>query len=94
MQTRLNLPAWLGVGEALAEQLQQSPEILADMHEHWYILLRSGAEILDSLVIVNTRPWFRTLIDLVEMILVKSELNIASNYDKQLVYATSVPDHR
>jgi phosphoenolpyruvate carboxylase len=30
-------------------------------------------------------PWFQTLIDLLEMILVKSEEIIAENYDKQLV---------
>lgn len=30
-------------------------------------------------------PWFRTLIDLVEMILSKSESEIAANYDVQLV---------
>lgn len=30
-------------------------------------------------------PWFATLIDLLEMILVKSEERIAANYDKQLV---------
>jgi phosphoenolpyruvate carboxylase len=32
-----------------------------------------------------SRPWFRTLVDLLEMILVKSELKIAENYDTQLV---------
>jgi phosphoenolpyruvate carboxylase len=30
-------------------------------------------------------PWFATLVDLLEMILVKSEEKIAENYDKQLV---------
>ena len=30
-------------------------------------------------------PWFRTLIDLLEMILVKSDYKIAENYDAQLV---------
>mmetsp|Transcript_102817 Transcript_102817/g.290500 ORF Transcript_102817/g.290500 Transcript_102817/m.290500 type:complete len:133 (-) Transcript_102817:24-422(-) len=30
-------------------------------------------------------PWFRTVIDLLEMILAKSDSKIAENYDKQLV---------
>lgn len=66
-QTRLNLPTWLGVGEALSNQLSQpdSEAVLKDMYSNW--------------------PWFRTLIDLLEMILVKSEEKIAENYDKQLV---------
>eukprot|EP00595_Chromulina_sp_UTEXLB2642_P002938 CAMPEP_0196764744 /NCGR_PEP_ID=MMETSP1095-20130614/6774_1 /TAXON_ID=96789 ORGANISM="Chromulina nebulosa, Strain UTEXLB2642" /NCGR_SAMPLE_ID=MMETSP1095 /ASSEMBLY_ACC=CAM_ASM_000446 /LENGTH=748 /DNA_ID=CAMNT_0042121099 /DNA_START=563 /DNA_END=2809 /DNA_ORIENTATION=+ len=34
----------------------------------------------------NEWPWFQTLIDLLEMILVKSEVKIAENYDKQLVH--------
>lgn len=33
----------------------------------------------------NNWPWFRTLIDLLDMILSKSDLKIAENYDKQLV---------
>lgn len=66
-QTRLNLPTWLGVGEALSKELA-SPNTatqLKGMYKEW--------------------PWFRTLIDLLEMILVKSELKIAENYDTQLV---------
>ena len=66
-QTRLNLPAWLGVGEAFNKELQ-SPEggrVIKDMYANW--------------------PWFNTLVDLLEMILVKSEERIAANYDKQLV---------
>lgn len=31
-------------------------------------------------------PWFNTLIDLLEMILAKSEAHIAENYDNQLVH--------
>jgi phosphoenolpyruvate carboxylase len=34
-------------------------------------------------------PWFSTLVDLIEMILVKSEYKIAENYDKQLVHDAS-----
>lgn len=61
-QTRLNLPAWLGVGDALTKT---DPKVLREMYTKW--------------------PWFQTVIDLLEMILVKSERTIAENYDKQLV---------
>jgi phosphoenolpyruvate carboxylase len=64
-QTRLNLPAWLGVGEGLEKELRENPVVLKEMYAQW--------------------PWFRTLIDLVEMILTKSEKDIAANYDAQLV---------
>jgi phosphoenolpyruvate carboxylase len=64
-QTRLNLPTWLGVGEALAKENLANPVLVQDMYSNW--------------------PWFRTLIDLLEMILVKSDLKIAENYDVQLV---------
>lgn len=65
-QTRLNLPTWLGVGEALSAELAAQPEVVKEMYRDW--------------------PWFRTLIDLLEMILVKSDSIIAANYDKQLVH--------
>ena len=65
-QTRLNLPAWLGVGEALDVVLEKNPQALIEMYKEW--------------------PWFNTLVDLLEMILSKSELEIAANYDKQLVH--------
>jgi phosphoenolpyruvate carboxylase len=65
-QTRLNLPAWLGVGEALTREFEQDGgHVLKEMYRGW--------------------PWFRTLIDLLEMILVKSDTTIAANYDAQLV---------
>ena len=64
-QTRLNLPTWLGVGEALEEEYAKNPKILLEMYKEW--------------------PWFQTVLDLVEMILAKSEERIARNYDVQLV---------
>lgn len=64
-QTRLNLPTWLGVGDAFSQELQTNPELLKEMVTEW--------------------PWFRTLVDLLEMILVKSDIKIAENYDVQLV---------
>ncbi|CAK9254070.1 unnamed protein product [Sphagnum jensenii] len=65
-QTRLNLPTWLGVGEAIMEVAEKDLPLLKEMYSEW--------------------PWFQTLIDLLEMILVKSEIRIAENYDNQLVH--------
>jgi phosphoenolpyruvate carboxylase len=64
-QTRLNLPTWLGVGEAIKEASKTDLSLLREMYKDWL--------------------WFQTLIDLLEMILVKSEIRIAENYDNQLV---------
>ena len=64
-QTRLNLPAWLGVGEALTDEMSDPETPLKEMHQNW--------------------PWFRTLVDLLEMILAKSDGKVAENYDVQLV---------
>lgn len=67
-QTRLNLPTWLGVGDAIDTLSKSSPaelKLLKEMYTQW--------------------PWFQTLIDLLEMILIKSDVKIAQNYDKQLV---------
>ena len=65
-QTRLNLPTWLGVGEAIGEVLAgKDAETLRRMYREF------GA--------------FRTTIDLVEMILSKSDSGIARHYEKVLV---------
>jgi len=66
-QTRLNLPAWLGVGTAISSEMQnkQYHANIQEMYQKW--------------------PWFHTLVDLLEMILVKSDIKIAENYDKKLV---------
>ena len=65
-QTRLNLPTWLGVGEAISEVLKSDDEEkLRIMYKEW-----------DS---------FRTTVDLVEMVLAKSEPSIAKHYDDVLV---------
>lgn len=66
-QTRLNLPTWLGVGDAVNEILAgNDADKLRDMYQNW------GS--------------FRTTIDLVEMVLAKSEPAIAQHYDKVLVH--------
>jgi len=65
-QTRLNLPTWLGVGEAIKEILNSDDgDKLRAMYNEW------GS--------------FRTTIDLVEMVLAKSEPSIAQHYDDVLV---------
>jgi phosphoenolpyruvate carboxylase len=65
-QTRLNLPTWLGVGEAINEILSSDDaDTLREMYLKW------GS--------------FRTTVDLVEMVLAKSEPAIAQHYDKVLV---------
>jgi phosphoenolpyruvate carboxylase len=66
-QTRLNLPTWLGVGEALGDMLgdKEKSAKLRNMYNSW--------------------PSFRTTIDLVEMVLAKSEPAIARHYDNVLV---------
>jgi phosphoenolpyruvate carboxylase len=65
-QTRLNLPSWLGVGEAVSGILSsEDGEKLREMYREW--------------------PSFRTTIDMVEMVLAKSEPSIAKHYDDMLV---------
>jgi phosphoenolpyruvate carboxylase len=63
---RLNLPTWLGVGEAINQVLASEDEqTLRQMYNEW------GS--------------FRTTIDLVEMILSKSDSSIARHYEDVLV---------
>ena len=65
-QTRLNLPTWLGVGEAIQSVLSSDKaSLLREMYRDW------GS--------------FRTIIDLVEMVLAKSDPEIAKHYDNVLV---------
>jgi len=65
-QTRLNLPTWLGVGEALSGVLSSDDgPALHAMYSEW--------------------SSFKTTIDLVEMVLAKSEPEIARIYEDQLV---------
>ena len=65
-QTRLNLPSWLGVGDAVGQILKsEDATTLRQMYQEW------GS--------------FRSMIDVVEMVLVKSEPAIAAHYDNVLV---------
>ena len=59
-QTRLNLPAWLGVEVALKPSTAADTELLRSMYKEW--------------------PWFKTTVSMVEMVLAKSEPQIAEQY--------------
>mmetsp|Transcript_2657 Transcript_2657/g.6282 ORF Transcript_2657/g.6282 Transcript_2657/m.6282 type:complete len:990 (+) Transcript_2657:120-3089(+) len=65
-QTRLNLPTWLGVGEAFEKILaSEDGDKLREMYRGW--------------------PSFRTTVDMVEMVLAKSEPKVAQHYENMLV---------
>jgi phosphoenolpyruvate carboxylase len=66
-QTRLMLPSWLGVGEALDAEMEddEGRAELREMIEHW--------------------PFFRSTLDLIEMVLAKALPDIAARYDALLV---------
>ena len=65
-QTRLLLPTWLGVGEALSGAIEAGfQEELRDMYRDW--------------------PFFRSTLDLIEMVLAKADSRIAAQYDRTLV---------
>ncbi len=69
-QTRLMLPAWLGIGEALASPAGALEE-LRQMYDAW--------------------PFFRSTLDLVEMVLAKASPEITARYDRRLVPAELRP---
>ena len=65
-QTRLLLPSWLGVGEALGAAIERGElEELRRMYRDW--------------------PFFRSTLDLIEMVLAKADARIAAHYERQLV---------
>lgn len=69
-QNRLNMPAWMGVGEALDaedDKVSSSYTIsdLQEMYQHW--------------------PFFREMIDLIAMTISKTDLAISSNNELQLI---------
>jgi phosphoenolpyruvate carboxylase len=67
-QTRLNLPAWLGIGEALREELD-------------------GPHRGTLLTMVAQWPFLRATLDQIEMVLAKTEPDIAAHYDALLAPA-------
>jgi phosphoenolpyruvate carboxylase len=65
-QTRLMLPAWLGVGEALGNAIERGEQdALRAMVRRW--------------------PFFRSTLDLVEMVLAKASPEITRQYEERLV---------
>jgi len=67
-QTRLLLPSWLGVGEALGAAIGRGElDTLRRMYREW--------------------PFFRSTLDLIEMVLAKTDARIAAHYERQLVPA-------
>ncbi|KAK9823233.1 hypothetical protein WJX72_001252 [[Myrmecia] bisecta] len=65
-QTRMVLPAWLGIGCALEALFAQGKKAeLQAMYQEW--------------------PFFQSTLDLIEMILAKADMRIASLYDDMLV---------
>jgi phosphoenolpyruvate carboxylase len=67
-QTRLLLPSWLGVGEALEGAVTEGAlPHLQEMYREW--------------------AFFRSTVDLIEMVLAKADARIAAHYDRQLVPA-------
>ncbi|NND97484.1 MAG: phosphoenolpyruvate carboxylase [Pirellulaceae bacterium] len=66
MQSRHNLPAWYGVGQAIAayvgtgDQAEKKLSLLQDMHRHW--------------------PFFRTMTDNLQVALGKADMGIARRY--------------
>jgi phosphoenolpyruvate carboxylase len=64
-QARFNLPAWLGIRQALETGLGTAPETLQDMLQRW--------------------PYFASFLDLIEMVLGKTDSAICAHYEDQLV---------
>jgi phosphoenolpyruvate carboxylase len=68
-QTRLMLPAWLGVGAALAPSNNEGSSAALDELRNMY----------------DAWPFFSSTLDLVEMVLAKASPDIAARYDLRLV---------
>ncbi|KAI8473664.1 MAG: PEPCase 1 [Monoraphidium minutum] len=65
-QTRLNLPVWLGIGDALVKAVEEGRlETLQDMYDNWH--------------------FFKGLLDLVEMVMAKTDPRVTRMYDTKLV---------
>jgi phosphoenolpyruvate carboxylase len=71
-QTRLHLPAWVGVGEAFdkshaapGSEDAEDANTLREMYNEW--------------------PFFRETVDLIAMTLSKTDISISANYELQLV---------
>ena len=71
-QTRLMVPSWFGVGQALKNSMEQGHfETLKTMHREW--------------------PFFQSTLNLIEMVLAKSDARISEQYDRCLVPTELLP---
>jgi phosphoenolpyruvate carboxylase len=62
----VSLQVWLGIGDALAEAVEQGKlPLLQAMYDEW--------------------PFFRGLLDLVEMVMAKADPRVTAMYDAKLV---------
>lgn len=71
-QTRLNLPSWLGIAHAFRYTQASSSTITA---EEFFALQE----------MYKKWSWFSSFVDLLEMVLAKSEPTVAQTYDKRLL---------
>ncbi len=84
-QTRLMLPAWLGVGAALASlpdaRFSASPPDPRSFQERG----NEGQDLSELRQMYDAWPFFSSTLDLVEMVLAKASPEIAARYDLRLV---------
>lgn len=77
MQIRMMVPAWLGADEALAQVIECSKDTGAS---------KQDLERVETLREMYAEwPFFSTYIDMLDMIIGKTDSDIAAYYDKQLV---------
>lgn len=77
MQIRMMVPAWLGADEALAQIIDSSKDTVAN---------KQDLEQVETLREMYAEwPFFSTYIDMLDMIIGKTDSDIAAYYDKQLV---------
>ena len=77
MQIRMMVPAWLGADEALAHVIECSKDTGASLQD---------LERVETLRQMYAEwPFFSTYIDMLDMIIGKTDSDIAAYYDKQLV---------
>ncbi|NUN12442.1 MAG: phosphoenolpyruvate carboxylase [Myxococcales bacterium] len=80
-QTRLMLPAWLGVERALSETIGMTSDGK----------LTSGGVLEEIQTMYREWPFFQSTLDLIEMVVAKADLPIADLYDQVLVQPSLQP---
>src|SRR5215831_4610771 len=84
-QTRLMLPAWLGVGAALAPTSPPSLGELSSPPDPLSLRERGDEGLQELRQMYDAWPFFSSTLDLVEMVLAKASPEIAARYDLRLV---------